>query len=111
MTTTRSELSAFCDEVRRRRQALGLTLEALAQRSGLTPNYIGTIEIGKRDPSLTTVAKIATGLGIETSELFGGSGGLSAAAVEAGRLFEMLPSDLRAPIEALVRVFVRRRRG
>jgi transcriptional regulator with XRE-family HTH domain len=106
-----SELGTFCHEIRRRRMALGLTLEALSERSGLTPNYIGTIEIGRRDPSLTTVIKIAKGLGLQTSELFGGTGGLSAAAVEVGRLSELLPADLRMPIEALVRAFAKRRKA
>jgi transcriptional regulator with XRE-family HTH domain len=52
----------FGKEVRRRREALGLTLEELAERAGLTPNYVGTVETGKRDPSLSTVLALAKGL-------------------------------------------------
>ncbi len=56
-------------EVRRRRHAQGLTLEALGAGSGLTPNYIGGIETGQRDPSLSTMRKLAAGLGAPLGEL------------------------------------------
>jgi transcriptional regulator with XRE-family HTH domain len=52
-----------------RRRALGLTLERLAERAGMTPNYIGTIENGKRDPSLSTLLRLADALEIPLSDL------------------------------------------
>jgi transcriptional regulator with XRE-family HTH domain len=60
----------FGAEVRRRRESLGMTLEVLAERAGLTPNYVGTIEAGERDPSLTIIVGLAQGLGISPAELF-----------------------------------------
>ena len=59
----------FGREIRRRRETLGMTLEQLAESSKLTPNYIGTIENGKRDPSLSVVLDLAKGLNIRPSEL------------------------------------------
>jgi transcriptional regulator with XRE-family HTH domain len=56
----------------------------LAEASGITPNYIGAIEIGKRDPGLSTVLKIARGLRITPGEL--GLPELPAMAIEAGKL-------------------------
>ncbi len=100
----------FGQEVRRRRQAAGLTLEQLAERCELTPNYVGTIEKGKRDPSLSTVIAIARGLKIAPADLVGGVKGLGPGAIEAARLFETLPHDAQEPILALLRALSRRRR-
>src|SRR3954468_12797369 len=88
----------FGREVRRRRVALGLTLEQLAERSGLTPNYIGTIENGKRDPSLSTVMAIAAGLSVQAGELFGGVPGLTPSGLEAAQLFEKVTPDLQGAV-------------
>jgi transcriptional regulator with XRE-family HTH domain len=57
-------------EVRRRREELGLTGAELAARSGLSPGAISQIENGKRTPSSTTVMKLARGLGVEVGELY-----------------------------------------
>ncbi len=90
-------------EVRRRREASGLTLEQLAIRSGLTPNYIGTIETGKRDPSLTTIQSLARGLGIQPGELFGGVDQLGPAGLEAGLLFDSAPSEVQGAVLQILR--------
>ena len=100
----------FGQEVRRRREAAGLTLEALAERAGLTPNYIGGIEMGKRDPSLSTALALARGLNIPTSELFGGLKELSSSAIEVGRLFEAAAPDIQLAVLRLLRAVLKRRR-
>lgn len=55
--------------VRKRREKLGLTLEQLAERAGLSPNYIGILENGKRTPSLSSIIALAKGLSVSPSEL------------------------------------------
>ena len=100
----------FGDEIRRRRQALDMTLEQLAENAHLTPNYIGTIENGKRDPSLSTVLALARGLRTTPGELFGGPEGMSAAAVEAGLLFDAAPIDIQEGVLQILRSVARRRR-
>ncbi|HET9929484.1 MAG TPA: helix-turn-helix transcriptional regulator [Polyangiaceae bacterium] len=102
---------SFGREVRRRRGALGLTLEQLAERSGLTPNYIGTVENGRRDPSLSTVLALAKGLGVAPSALMGGVGEFSAEATEAAALVESLPAEVQVAMLELLRALGRRRRG
>jgi transcriptional regulator with XRE-family HTH domain len=52
------------------RKKNGLTQEKLAERAGITANYIALIETGKSFPSLTTVNKIAEALNITNIELF-----------------------------------------
>jgi transcriptional regulator with XRE-family HTH domain len=46
-------------ENRRRRKAQGFTLDRLGEAAGLTSNYIGNIEAGQRDPSLSSVSSSA----------------------------------------------------
>jgi transcriptional regulator with XRE-family HTH domain len=100
----------FGREVRRRREALGLTLEQLAERADLTPNYVGSVETGKRDPSLSTVLALAKGLNVPPAELFGGVKELGPAGVEAGRLFEATTPEVQDAVLKLLRAVARRRR-
>jgi transcriptional regulator with XRE-family HTH domain len=100
----------FGREVRRRREARSMTLEDLAERSGLTPNYIGTIENGKRDPSLSTIAALAKGLGVKPGELFGSVPDISPAGEEAGRLFDDAPPEVQAAILKILRAVSKKRR-
>lgn len=53
------------NEVRRRRQAAGLTLQEFADASDLSRRMLGAIELGKANPSLATVGKLADGLQTE----------------------------------------------
>lgn len=101
---------SFGARVRRNRRALGLTLEQLAERARLSPNYLGTIENGRRDPSLSTIEKIAGALGTAPGALLGGTKGVSAEATEAARLFDRLPADVQDTLLALLRSLSRRRR-
>ncbi len=96
---------AFGREVRRRRHAQGMTLHALSAGSGLTPNYIGEIEAGKRDPSITTVAKLASGLGTPLGELLG-LPDMPAETIEAARLLSKLPRDVRETLTEALRSLV-----
>ena len=100
----------FGREVRRRRVMLGLTLEQLAERSNLTPNYIGTVENGRRDPSLSTVLALAKGLGVSAGELLGTMGERAAASNEAATLLEALSPEHQGALLELLRVLARRRR-
>jgi len=80
-----------------------MTLEELAERAGLTPNYIGTIENGKRDPSLSTIAALAKGLGVAPGELFGSLPEISVAAEEAGGLFDKAAPEIQMALLAILR--------
>jgi len=88
-----ADLAAVCASVRRRRLERSMTLEHLAELSELTPNYIGTIETGQRDPSLTTIEALTVGLAISVSELFGAPQALSPEAMEMAQLFDEIEED------------------
>jgi transcriptional regulator with XRE-family HTH domain len=69
MTKSDSVLTAFCQNVRKTREAKQITQEKLAEFAGLDPTYISGIERGLRNPGIQNVAKIAKALGLSTSEL------------------------------------------
>ena len=100
----------FGKEVRRRRRAAHLTLEQLAERASLCANYIGSIEKGDRDPSLSTVLALAQALKVPAGELVGGLPELGPGGLEAGRLFDAAGPDAQEAILALLHAVARRRR-
>jgi transcriptional regulator with XRE-family HTH domain len=55
-------LSALGAEIKVRRQELGLSQDDLAGRCELDRPYISLIEVGKKQPSLSVLWRIATGL-------------------------------------------------
>jgi transcriptional regulator with XRE-family HTH domain len=61
----------FGASVRSKRRGHGLTLEQLSERVGITPNYLGRIENGRVDPSLSVVVAIARALDADIAELVG----------------------------------------
>ena len=48
----------------------GISQEELAEAADITTNYIGQIERGQRNPTLSILENIASALGITFSELF-----------------------------------------
>jgi transcriptional regulator with XRE-family HTH domain len=55
--------------VRKRRKAERLTQEMLAERAGLSTNYVGNIERGEYDVTVTVLQRVATALGCKASML------------------------------------------
>lgn len=100
----------FGQDVRRRRKAAGLSLEGLAERAKLSASNIGSIEAGQRDPSLSSVLAIASGLGVAASDFVGGRGEISAIGMEAARLIEMAPPAMQEAVLSVLRAAGKGRR-
>jgi DNA-binding XRE family transcriptional regulator len=62
----------FAANLRGARLAKGLTQEALADAAELHRTHISLLEKAKRDPKLTTIAKLADGLDTTPGELLRG---------------------------------------
>lgn len=60
---------AFGRAVRQLRDREELSQEALGHKTGLHRNYVGGVERGELNPSLTSIDRLARGLGCEPSEL------------------------------------------
>ena len=65
-----SVLRAVAAAVRARREQLGISQEALAQRAGLHRTYISDVERGSRNVALTNLVRLADALDMHVSGLF-----------------------------------------
>ena len=63
-------VKVFGNNVKRYRQALGISQEAFAEKCGLHRTYVSTIECHRRSISLENIQRIADALEIETYKLF-----------------------------------------
>ena len=59
--------------LRRLRHEKRLTQEELADRSGLSARYIGSVERAQMSPSVTVLGRIAEALEVDPAELVSGS--------------------------------------
>ncbi|MEM1170005.1 MAG: helix-turn-helix transcriptional regulator [Cyanobacteria bacterium P01_H01_bin.35] len=62
----------FGQQVRKLRQAKGLSQEKLAELAGLHRNYIGGIERGERNVALLNILRLARALEVSPSKLLEG---------------------------------------
>ena len=53
----------------RLRKEAGLTQDQLAERCGLSQQYLSKLESGRRNPTVVTLYEIAQGLGVSHVEL------------------------------------------
>jgi transcriptional regulator with XRE-family HTH domain len=60
---------AFGPLVRKHRQARKLSQEALAEKAGLHPTYIGLLERSQRTPTIDIAERIAKAVGLKLSQL------------------------------------------
>lgn len=58
--------------IREFREEQGLSMRKLAERSGLSQSFISSIEAGKKQPTLDSLLKLSSGLGISLIDLLGG---------------------------------------
>lgn len=52
------------------RKQKGFTQEKLAERMGVSPKYLSSIERGKENPTLTTIINLAQSMDVEIADIF-----------------------------------------
>jgi len=62
-------LIEFAKKVRNRRYDLGLTQEELAEKADFHVNFVGGIERATRNPSLTSIIRLAEALKVPLKDL------------------------------------------
>jgi transcriptional regulator with XRE-family HTH domain len=60
--------AAFAEVLRRRRRAVGLTQEQLAEQADVSVRFISFLETNRRQPTLTILAALSRGLSITLAE-------------------------------------------
>lgn len=101
------------ENIRANRLQSGLTLEDLAELSGLHASYIGQIERNSKKASLKTVAALAAALGVPARQLFGAAAGKKTAdpADQLGAMLRFNDGRKRKIILDVVRQLSRGLRG
>ncbi|WP_169155418.1 helix-turn-helix domain-containing protein [Brasilonema bromeliae] len=61
----------FADNLRKARQARGISQQRLAELVGLRRTYIGSVERDERNISIDNIKRIATALGLKAVNLLG----------------------------------------
>ena len=69
MSSKNEKRLAFGRAVRRLRVSQGLSQEALADQAGIHRTYIGGIERGERNPTLTMIHRLAEALEVPPARL------------------------------------------
>lgn len=72
MQVRHQTLARFGRNVRRQREAVGLSQEALAEKADLDRTYVSGIERGVRNPTLLSAARVAAALRVPLSDLVNG---------------------------------------
>lgn len=70
MDTDRELLIGFGKKIQDLRKQLGLSQEELAYKVGFHRTYVGMIERGERNITLTNLKKLSKGLEVDIKDLF-----------------------------------------
>jgi transcriptional regulator with XRE-family HTH domain len=88
--------------VRRLREDSGMSLRALASRTGFSPSFMSQVENGLVSPSIGSMEKIAGALGVTLGEFFAAAAeGRPALVIRAGSRLRLPSSWSQGQIEAL----------
>lgn len=110
-------LAAVAKNIGNRRRALGITQEELAERAGLSTNYIARLEITMNAPSLPALSRLAEALQVDVGALvtmgrtFTHTDRVEAVAKELERLNEREEELLIGQIRCIVDLVVSLREG
>lgn len=70
MSSARDYRVILGETIREERMRAGFTIERLAEKADLHPNYLGRVERGEEHASVSALIRVATALGIRVRELF-----------------------------------------
>ncbi len=87
--------------VKELREEQGLSMRKLAERSGLSQAFISAIEAGQKQPTLDSLLKLSSGLGITLIDLLGGDSAFSSLPPHLSDLLKNARQLTPAQIDAL----------
>ena len=99
----------FGQRLREQRQNQGLTMEQLAEKANLSTNFIGAIERGLKEPSLSTLISILNALDIPADVLLRDYVGTASHVTDVGDTgmsyvipWSSIPQELQQPLRRYV---------
>lgn len=93
------------ENIKRKRELLGMNRAELIERSGVSTAQMSRIERGEqKNPNLETLVAIATALNTSLDEIVFGEE--SASSVYLGKVIESLPDEKKAFIKELIKMTV-----
>jgi transcriptional regulator with XRE-family HTH domain len=90
----------FAENLRKIRRKKGLTQEKLAEKAGMSLQYLALLELSRKFPSGEMLERLATALDIETYELL-------AVASSANNELELLRNDIIREVKTLNESFAK----
>lgn len=90
--------------IRELREAHGLTQEGLGERASLSYKFIGEIERGSANPTIDTLSRLASALGVTVSDLVRDDGSSPATRTLTPGDYQMV-REMRDSLEALLKRF------
>lgn len=96
--------SLFGQRVREQRKANGWTLEQFAEKAGLSPNYVGDLERGKKSPSLETFIRIVEVFNVSADALIRDSVASASHVADdelSSKLSQLTPKQKKAAVDIL----------
>lgn len=93
------------ETVRRLRKTKRLSIDELAKQCELSPNYLGSIELGRRDISFSTLRVLAHFFGVKPCDVLAPPPHISQNAAHAVRIFEASTPAMRTAIIAILSEF------
>lgn len=100
-TTGTSRVVNTGKRLRDARLRLGLSIRTLASRSGFSPSLISQVELGQVSPSVASLERMTSALGLTLGELFSEIAPKAAMVVRVGDRERLVSSWSRAQIEPL----------
>lgn len=100
MTVTRTEIQ-LGEVVRALREASGLSVRTLASTVGFSPSFISQVENGLASPSISSLERIASALGVSLVEFFQAAETKPSSVVRAGERPRLESGWSKAQIESL----------
>jgi transcriptional regulator with XRE-family HTH domain len=89
------------DWIRRLREQRSLTLRALAEQTGFSPSFLSQVETGQASPSISSMERIATALGVTLGQFFHAAEGALQPVVRANSRLRLTSQWSKAEIETL----------
>lgn len=87
--------------LRQLRTERNLSVRTLAGRTGFSPSFVSQVELNQASPSIASLERLATALGVTLGEFFGDSGETAPAITRTGKRRPLTSWWSRAQIEAL----------